>query len=107
MKIEIDNLSEMASDKVLEIHAQKLRIRIGGTTCSLHIQDDLHTSDVVIQTDSADDWLIGIEHDDNACYCDAGMSYDDMIDGTVEGTHDKDLDGWPFLMHWMYDGECD
>jgi len=99
MKIEKDGLSEMASDKVLEMHVRIL-------ADSLHIQDDLHTSDVIIQAGSADDWLTGIEHDNNACFYDAGMSYDDRIDGTVEGTHDKNLDGWPFLMHWMHDGEC-
>jgi len=100
MKIEIDNLSEMAPGKALEVH---VRILVG----SLHIQDDLQTSDVIIQAGNTNDWLTGIEHDGNACYCDAGILYDDVIDGTAEGTNDKDLGGWPFLMHWMHDGKYD
>jgi len=62
--------------------------------CVSPIQDELHTSDVIIHAGSADDWLNGTDHDGNACYYNAGMSYDDMIDGTAEGMHDKDFEEW-------------
>jgi|GEM_PF-3015822 len=61
-----------------------------------HVKDGLHTSDAIIHTGDISDWIIGTGHGSN-CY-NAGMSYDDIIDGTTGGMHARDFDKRAFYI---------